>query len=479
MGDFFGISQAGNSNLDLLVQAYRDTQKPKLDQLSSKKTDLERRRSFFNTLNTRLNALVSQLDKFTAENSSDDFVTRAANTSDSSYLTATVISEADVGLNSVKINQIATKDILISNQLSLDGNFNQNTFTFTLSSGENSTEITVQLDGDETNEEAMRKIVSAVNENEDVKVQAAFVKDTNSTGRLSFTADDTGSENNVTISGGNELNSLGLKANLSANENNRKIADDTNAGYKTTNINDLDSEIVVNGITVKRSSNSLDDVLEGVTLNLLKPQEETDSELIVDTAIDVKAVEELIKPLLTEFNNTLKFLNANKTQQRSDVAIGSLQSRLRGIVSDSVSSVAENAPNYLLEIGVTVNDDGTLALTDTEKLKDYLSDDPQKVADLFTSSDSFVAKIESAISTLHGDDGLIRSRTLSISDQIDYTEERTSQLQSRIDQQAAALREQYTSYLENMFEAEQQLNYLFTLPSGGGNAFDGLVSAGF
>ena len=73
MGNYFGVSTAGSTDLDQLVEAFRQTQQSKVDQITQRTTDLENRRSFFNGLNTRLNALVSQLDKFTAEGASGKF----------------------------------------------------------------------------------------------------------------------------------------------------------------------------------------------------------------------------------------------------------------------------------------------------------------------------------------------------------------------------------------------------------------------
>lgn len=487
MADYLGVNTSGGTTLDQLVDAYRSTQQSKVDVLNQKKTTLETRRNFINNLNTRMNSVVSQLDNFTAENASEKFVTRSVASSKSDVLTASVAPDASVDLNSVFVEQIAVKDVLITDRLNLKESFSKNSraigneFNFTMSIGEKSGEFKVQLDADETNESAMRKIVSAVNSNDSLNIRASFIKDTSSTGKISFTSNETGSENQIIIDGkNNALDALGLKTNkLYEKDGERTVATDTKAGYKVVSSLELDSKIQVNGISVWRSSNTIDDVLDGVTLNLLKPQEKGEQAVTLSTDIDTKAVEDLLKPLLTEFNNLLSFLGANRAQQRSDPAISSLFGTLRGVVSESISSTQEGAPNFLMSIGITVNSNGSLSMTDTTKLKEFLADDPQKVADLFTSEDGFVAKINNAIESFVGDGGLIRSRRSSITEQINYTDERTSQVQSRIDQQAEALRSQYTSYLETLYEAQNQLNYLYTMPSSSGSGYDSLVAAGY
>ncbi|MBI5325561.1 MAG: hypothetical protein HZB41_09890, partial [Ignavibacteriae bacterium] len=45
------------SQLDLMVEAYRKTEQPKINALNTKKQNLQKRQAFFNTLNSKLNTL--------------------------------------------------------------------------------------------------------------------------------------------------------------------------------------------------------------------------------------------------------------------------------------------------------------------------------------------------------------------------------------------------------------------------------------
>jgi len=469
MNDLLSVS-GGGSQTDMLVEAFRGTKQPQLDTLKQKKTDLERRLSFFNLLNTRLSSLNSALDKFTATNANDNFFKKTVSSSNADVLSASSSTGSLLGTNSVKVERLASNDMLISSRLNLTDEFGQSgSKAINIKVGDETKTISVEFTGEETNEQAMRMIVKAINSTEDVNVQASFVKDTDSTGRISFTASNTGKSNSIEITGSDMLLTLGVRADqVNAGSDNRTLVNGASAGYKLANTDDLNSKISLNGIEVVRNSNSVEDALEGVTLNLNKIQAEEDSPVVLKTDIDTAGVETFINDILKGFNDLLTHVQSSKPIMRSDSGISSLQTTLRGLSSSAVSStLGEDSPRYLMEIGITVQDDGTLKLTDKDKLTSVLNDNPQKVADLFTSQDGFIAKIQNTIANLEGDSGLVKLRNKSINEQIDDVKNKTVTMQSRIDSQAESLRKEYNTYLKTFYEAQSQYNLLMTMPTSG------------
>src|SRR5574343_255114 len=99
MADVLGTSSGNTSQLDSLVNAYRSGEKPKLDVISTKKKKLETTSKFYQGVNTRLNALVSQLDNFGNSNISDKFKAKGITSSDTSIVSASATKEALEGLN--------------------------------------------------------------------------------------------------------------------------------------------------------------------------------------------------------------------------------------------------------------------------------------------------------------------------------------------------------------------------------------------
>lgn len=482
MGDFFGISS--QSDTDILVQSYRDTQKYKLDAVTSKKKSLETRRDYFTGLNTKLTNLVRALDKFDKTNINQDFITRKAELSQNDYLTVSADLNAVVGLNTAKVLRVATNDILLSSRMSFEDSWQgpKEPVSFSLTSGSETFQINVNLTDAETNQDAMKAIAKAINETEGINVSSAYVQDTDTTGRLSITSKSSGTAGKIALGASSVLEQLGLDpSQITSSGNARSISAGGSAGYRQADPTQLNSFMQVNGIDIERSSNTVTGVLEGIEFEIKSPMAIDSADLVFETTIDTKAVEDLIKPVLDAFNDTLAFLGSSKEVRRADPSISSLQQRVRSIVSSAVSTAAEDGPRYLMDIGVNIASNGKVQLTDTEKLKSFLEDDPMKVAELFTSSDGIIAKINNSISNFVGEDGLVTNRRLSLSDQIDYQNDRYKSIEKRINQEAENLKSQYSSYLETYYQAQSQFNLLAAFPSqsGGGSGYNSLLQQAY
>ncbi len=467
MADIAGIGSSSTSQLDLLVDAYKRTQQPKLTQLNTRKGQLETHRNFFNTLNSRMNSLISLLDKFTASNGEANFYSKRVISSDASIITAGASKDAQLSNYTAKVERLASNDILISQRLNLNTAFGEDAGEKTvqfLINGETKS-INVTFDGTETNEQSMRKIANAINNTEDIGITAAFVKDSSTTGRMSFNSKNSGAESSIDFSDSSVWAKIGLnRIDLGAGTNSRTLSSDNNAGYKVSNFNDLDAKFEINGISVTRSSNTFDDVIDGITFTLVKAQEPGAAAITLKSEVNVKAVEEFIKPLLTAFNELLNLATQNRDIRRGDSAVSGLVNTLRDIVSSNLVPDAEDgAAKFLSDLGIKVESNGNLTLNNTTKLKELLETSPEQVAKVFIGENAFVARLEQAVERFKGEDGLIKARTSSLNQQIELAKKRTEELQNRIDQQANNLRRQYTAYLKSLFQAESQYSLLGTL----------------
>lgn len=462
-----GIDSGGSQNqLDLLVDAYKKSQQTQLTQLTTKKTDLETKKTFFNGLNSRLNSLISNLDKLSANDANTNFEKRKVTSSDNTYLTATATLDANLDVMYAKVERLATKDVLISEQKNLSDSFGlaAGDYTFDISNGSNTKSITVSLDGTENFESGMKKIADAINSVDDPQIRASFVKDSSSTGRLSLTSSDTGSDNKITFSDSPILNSIGLDNSvLLGNTNNRTISIGSGAGYKTADFNDLNSMLTLDNITITRSSNTIDDAINGMTFTLLKAQKADDSELSLTTEVNTDSVKSYIDPLLTNINDLMSFVQSNTQIKRGDSAVSNLFGDLRSIYSQNLNpDASDNEPRYLSDIGIKSDSNGKLSIADLDKLKKSLIEDPTKVAELFTGANGLASQINKAIAPFKGDSGLIQSRTSSLNSQIDLNKKRTDEINSRIDMQAESLRKQYMSYMQSLYSAQAQSSLLGT-----------------
>lgn len=472
-----GTSSSSQTQLDALLESYRAAEQPKIDTLNSQKYALQNTQAFYNSLNSKLNALVSVLDTFGTYTTSnnigsfikvstidDKFGAKSVGSSNTNVINATATSSAFTGTASMRVDRLATSDVLISKQMSLSGSFGLEAGdkTFSITTKGTSKDVTVNFDGTETNEQALQKIASAINNTTDIGINATVVKDTTSTARISLSSKSTGGENNIQFTDTDGvLANLGIDASLGAGTASRVMATDLSAGFIQSDYNVLDAKLNVNGINVYRGSNSISDVITGLTVNLSKPQEATEQSVVLTTQVNTNGVKDLINSVLTPLNDIMNLLNSNKSILRSESTVNTLKSNIRSLVSTQVKSITEDsAPKYLTDLGITINDSGNFVLSDTTKLEKFLKDDPQKVATLFTASDGIISKINDMIYNLQGSNGLIASRRDSLNSQITSYDKRIKDTQARIDSQTEVLRNQYTSLLETFYKAQGQYNMM-------------------
>jgi flagellar hook-associated protein 2 len=156
-----------------------------------------------------------------------------------------------------------------------------------------------------------------------------------------------------------------------------------------------DASILVDGVSVTRSSNSIDDVIEGLQLNLKKT---TAAPIEVSFARDDQAINDKVKALVDAANgamSTIASATRTSTQESARGPLASDPSARR--LSDSIRSVIA-APITLPDgssmtarsLGVSLNRDGTLKF-DPAELKKSLSERPQDVLDALGRSASSTA----------------------------------------------------------------------------------------
>lgn len=144
----------------------------------------------------------------------------------------------------------------------------------------------------------------------------------------------------------------------------------------------------VNGISVSKASNTVTDVIQGVTFTLGKES----STATLTVAQDTAGISGSITSFVTAYNElakTLKNVSAYDAASKQaatlqgDSTVRTLQSQLRGLLGASVVGTS-GALTTLSAIGITTQKDGSLAINQT-KLNSVLASNFSDVASLFTS----------------------------------------------------------------------------------------------
>jgi len=177
-----------------------------------------------------------------------------------------------------------------------------------------------------------------------------------------------------------------------------------------------DAVVVVDGTTYTKSSNTVTDLIQGVTLNLL--QADTANGLILSVSSNASGATEKIKNFVSAYNEFNTFLNdqlnfnANSSQASAllgDATLRAIQKKLKDIVSGQIPGLTTGKAN-LSQIGITSNSKTGVLTVNEGTLSSAISSDPEGVQRLFlgigTPSNSAITFVGLSATTSAGRYGL-------------------------------------------------------------------------
>ena len=429
-----------------------------IDLLQDQKTVLQAKQGVYAILVGALGGLKSDAQALSLDG---DFNKRAAESSDATVLKASADSTAQQGFGRIVVDTLAKAQSIQSTGFA-SASDTIGTGSLTLQVGGTVTTITI----DSTNN-TLTGLQSAILSS-GAKVTAAIVNVGSSATpdfRLIVQSKDTGVANAVTISGA-------LSGGV-----------DPFAGGGHVVQAAADALVSVNGLTVSRSSNTISDVIPGISLVLLKEGNHdgiiNDGDVSADVTVtsDNSAIQESIQQFIDSYNAVNKIVNdqftVNQDTQRQGTLAG--DASLRGVISRLRNELSQPGGigvglKYLSDIGISFQKDGSLTL-DESKLNNALNADPTGVSNLFTLVQNGVGKrIPDAVDDFIGSlDGTLTARQKGlqsdidrIDDKIASEQDRVAALQDRLTQQFSAL-EQLVSQLKSQGDyLAQQLSALST-----------------
>ena len=275
--------------------------------------------------------------------------------------------------------------------LGVDGKYTGASFT---ANGNGAKTVTI-----EANNNSLQGIRDAINAAK-VGVTATIINDGGTSPyRLALSSDNLGASNSIKISvaGDAALANL-LGHNPAATQNLSETAAAQNAEFK------------VDGVAISKASNTVSDVIQGVTLTLQKITTSPTSLVVArDTATTKSSIESFVKAF-NDLNKALKESSAynSATQQgailQGDATIRTLQTQMRAVLNTAISHT-DGALTTLSQIGVAFLKDGTLSL-DSAKLNIAINNNFSDIANLFAAvgkaSDSLVNFTSAASGTRPG-----------------------------------------------------------------------------
>jgi len=158
-----------------------------------------------------------------------------------------------------------------------------------------------------------------------------------------------------------------------------------------------DASVTLEGVTVTRSSNTIDDLLGGVTLNLLKA--DPDTTISLNVGRDADAIMTKINTFVTNYNSISSYISSqtsydNTKKQTGGILFGdgtlaSVKSDLTSLLTQTVWGVSSSYATLGL-IGISVDRAGQLAIN-SDKLRGYLQTNFSDISKLFASHGTTIA----------------------------------------------------------------------------------------
>jgi flagellar hook-associated protein 2 len=166
-----------------------------------------------------------------------------------------------------------------------------------------------------------------------------------------------------------------------------------------------DAELVVDGVTVTKATNSFNDVIDGVKIDLVSAA--PDTTVTIGSSQPVDAIKQAVSDFVAAFNEmktTLSSMTGTSGSLRSDAGIRALAQRLGSLTSTQLTFATDGRPTTLAEIGVSTNRDGTLTLN-SARLSTVMASNPDAVEAMFNPgqrSDNPLIKITNAVGKVKG-----------------------------------------------------------------------------
>ncbi|HIP02582.1 MAG TPA: hypothetical protein EYG75_03610, partial [Campylobacterales bacterium] len=210
-----------------------------------------------------------------------------------------------------------------------------------------------------------------------------------------------------------------------------------------------DAEIEIDGITVFRSSNTVDDLVDGVTLNL---QSEGITSVNIESDND-KLVEEMAA-FAEKYNAAIEKLSAVTKYDSETKTAGIFQgaSEIRNISADLnnvINRTITTEGKTIADFGFEVERGGTLKFDETE-FKEMIDTDASKVEDFFRGTDGengLFNKFEDKLFDIATSSiGALKSLNNNIKDSLKSLLEEQTKAQTRLDDKYAIMTKRFAAF---------------------------------
>lgn len=450
-----GLSGSG-IDTSALVTAIMNEQKIPLTSLNTKKEITTAYKDFFTALNTKTATLRDAAASLTDV---DAFRKYAATSSDTTKLTASAGDASVAGEYSINVESLAQKQVISSTSFNSSTKYDESNLPdeFTI----NSNVIRVSdlgLSDEATVGDALIAISKAINSLEGSGVQASVIQTSTGMKSLVLTASEAGLANGVDASFIGSNPSWGFVEKQAAQ----------------------DAHIIVNGIDIYSSTNTVEDGIPGVKLTLTGKGSST-----VKVNQDIDGLTSKVQAFVTAYNDVVTTIrnNTQKSTQNSDGTLSltlqsdSLLRDLQSQVNNWMNQIVGDSDGFriLSDIGLEIDKGITSASLMTGKIsfdsalfKEKMSENPTGVQKMLSGS-TVTGDSRDGMATMFKDklklwtdsvDGFITTKIKGYSSEISFLSEQITSMSNRLDMKQAALEKKFANMEVMLSSLNSQSDYI-------------------
>jgi flagellar hook-associated protein 2 len=441
-----GISVGGLASgldTDSIISKLVDLERRPIVQLQKKEADYQVQLTTYGSLQSLLGTLQSAATALKDPAGLSGFTATSGNTS---LFTASAGSTAASGSYNITISNLAQSQKLKSAAIATNTEaIGAGTLHLRVGSA-TATDITI------TATDTIANVATAIN-NAKAGVQASVVSDGTSS-FLTLSASATGAANVINLTAtdddGNNTDTAGLS---------RLVYDAGVTQNLTQTQAPLNALLEVDGVTgISRSSNTISDVITGVTLTLKSAPAAPGNASTLDVSRNNSVLKGKINDFIKAYNGVMKFF---KEQQSYDVKTNKagallgdgssslMRSKLSGFIATSVPGLPAGL-RKLADLGIQSNAQGQLEIKDSAKLDSAIASDFSAVVSFFTQtttgSEGFALRLGKTLDEfLTKGKGILAIRQDGISKNIERLQKQADRYELRVADTEKRLRTQFRS----------------------------------
>lgn len=452
MGIYSGIDM---SMIDKIMEA----EAAKGTKFTRQKEQYTKSQNAWKDMNTRLDSLYKRLEDLQKP---ETFNSKSVNMTGPENVAVSASSSAATGNYRVQVKQLATQTTLTGTRVDTDSIHEELGFAGTVEFNGGGEGLSIEV----IETDSLRDISEKINKT----TSSSGIRSSIVDNRLILSNTEFG-DINLSVSGTNDLTTnLGLTGSEEVK---------LDRGKK--------SEISINGVDIEpRASNTIDDVIEGLTFNLTNVHGENES-TVVSVTEDLDKAADALQKFVEQYNSTVSFIktqlsvgdpSADDNQAGTlsgDGTLMRLQSSLRSMVTNQESH--GTSINGLQSLGVTVDRNGTASF-DRTVLEKQVKENPNEVKDFFSSTrqvpnedgegttterKGFSTDMRSFVNQyISSSSGIIKTRQDTYDRMIRDVNDRITKFEERLEMRKNRYIKQFSALDTAMMQAESQMDFLFS-----------------